>query len=69
MDSKKLIGLLLTIGGAVALAYGVFALTGGEIGNGQAWGSTILGAVFFMAGIGLMKTVKSAPASGGNGAA
>lgn len=65
MDSKKIIGLLLTIGGAIALAYGVFAITGGEVGNGQAWGSTILGVIFFVAGIGLMKTVKSAPADGG----
>ena len=65
MDSKKLIGLLLTLLGAVALGYGVLNLTGGEVGNGQAWGAAILGGIFFAAGIGLMKTVKSAPAEGG----
>lgn len=59
MQSKQIIGLLLTIGGAIALAYGIFSLTGGEVGNGQAWAATILGGVFFTAGIGLMKTVKS----------
>lgn len=62
MESKKIIGIILTILGAVALGYGVLSLTGGEVGNGQAWAAAILGLIFFTSGIGLMKSVK--PASG-----
>ncbi|OAV46034.1 hypothetical protein [Lewinella sp. 4G2] len=57
MESKKIIGVILVIAGIVGLCYGVFSLTGGEVGNGQAWGATILGGIFFLSGIGLMKSV------------
>ena len=67
MDSKQLIGLILTLFGAVALGYGVISITGGEVANGQAWGAAILGGIFFAAGIGLMKTVKSSTADSGAG--
>lgn len=63
MDSKKLLGLLLTLGGAIALGYGVIMLTSGNIA-GPVWAAAILGAVFFLSGIGLMKSVKSG--SGGS---
>ncbi|PHI18393.1 hypothetical protein CEQ90_18270 [Lewinellaceae bacterium SD302] len=58
MDSKKIIGLILTLLGGAALVYGVMSLTGGEVANGQAWAATILGGIFFTSGIGLMKSVK-----------
>ena len=72
MESKKIIGIILTIAGIVGLCYGVLSLTGGEVGNGQAWGATILGVIFFAAGIGLMKSVgggASGATNGGGGAA
>ena len=67
MESKKIIGLILTLFGGGALVYGVLSITGGEVGNGQAWGATILGIVFFLSGIGLMKSVGGgAGETGGN---
>ncbi len=66
MDAKQIIGLLLTIGGAAALVYGVLGLfEGGDVGNGSVWAASILGLVFFVAGIGLMKSVKSTAGGGG----
>ena len=64
MESKKLIGIVLVIAGIVGLCYGVFSLTGGEVGNGQAWAATILGIIFFMSGIGLMKSVGGGSSAG-----
>lgn len=58
MNSKKIIGLILTIGGAGALTYGILTLFSGQFGNGAAWAAGILGLIFFSSGIGLMKSVK-----------
>ncbi|MGJ8667429.1 MAG: hypothetical protein ACSHW7_13755 [Patiriisocius sp.] len=51
----KILGLIMTIGGAIALILGVLSAFGSmNIGNAQ-WPSIILGVVFFFAGIGLLK--------------
>lgn len=61
MESKKIIGLILTLGGGGALTYGIISiLSGGQLTDGTAWAFTILGIIFFSAGIGLMKSVKPA---------
>ena len=60
MESKKIIGFILTLGGGGALTYGVISvLAEGQLTNGIAWAFVILGIVFFTSGIGLMKSVKS----------
>lgn len=63
MDSKKILGLILTLGGGGALAFGIISIfSGGEMTNGTNWAMTILGIIFFGAGIGLMKTTKTSDA-------
>ena len=60
MDVKQILGLVFTVAGAGALIYGVIKIfEGGEALNGGSWAATILGLVFFFAGIGLMKSAKS----------
>ncbi len=57
IDLKKLLAFLLTLVGIGALATGVFELfTGGAIGDGFIWAITVLGLIFFFAGIGLLKS-------------
>ncbi|GEQ87143.1 hypothetical protein ULMS_26510 [Patiriisocius marinistellae] len=51
----KILGLVMTLGGAIALILGVLSAFGSmDIGSAQ-WPSIILGVVFFFAGIGLLK--------------
>ncbi|WP_114492546.1 hypothetical protein [Candidatus Ulvibacter alkanivorans] len=51
----KILGFILTIGGAIALIMGVLGAFGSfEIGLSP-WALIILGVVFFFAGIGLLK--------------
>ena len=60
MDTKQILGLIFTVAGAGALVYGIIKIfEGGEAMNGGSWAATILGLVFFFAGIGLMKSVSS----------
>lgn len=59
MDSKQILGLILTISGMAGLGYGVFSLFTGGVTNGLAWAAAILGLIFFSYGISLMRTVKS----------
>jgi len=51
----KILGFILTIGGAIALVMGVMGIFGSlQIGLSH-WALLILGIVFFFAGIGLLK--------------
>ena len=51
----KILGFIMTLGGAIALILGVLSAFGSlSIGAAQ-WPSIILGVIFFFAGIGLLK--------------
>ena len=56
---KKAIGGVLTVGGAVLLIMGVLGLFGTNVAAGSPWVYTILGIVFFIAGISLLRTIRS----------
>ncbi len=62
MEAKKLLGTTLTVLGIIGLIVGVFGLfSGGATLGINAYASSILGLIFFSAGISLLKTVKSVP--------
>ncbi|KQC31992.1 membrane protein [Nonlabens sp. YIK11] len=51
----KILGLIMTVGGAIALILGTLSAFGSlALGAGQ-WPSIILGVIFFFAGISLIK--------------
>ena len=56
---KKTLALLFTIVGAVGLTAGVLAIFNpGSLALGQnAWGVAIIGAIFFVTGMGLLRSV------------
>ena len=59
MESKKLLGIVFTLIGAIGMAVGVISLFNGGNAFGQnPWGVSIIGAIFFLTGMGLMRTVK-----------
>ncbi|RFN58602.1 hypothetical protein [Marixanthomonas ophiurae] len=51
----KILGFILTIGGAIALVLGVLSVFGSLNVGLSPWALIILGIVFFFAGIGLLK--------------
>lgn len=55
----RIIALILTIVGMVALVFGVLGLFGDPIVSLNPWSLTILGGVFFIAGISMFKYSKS----------
>ncbi len=60
MDIKQIIGIIFTIVGAVGMAVGVISVFNGGAAFGQnAWGVAIIGVVFFLAGMGLLRTVRT----------
>jgi hypothetical protein len=56
---KQIIGGILTIGGAVMLVIGIIGLFGSNAGSANPWIYTILGAVFFVAGISLLRSIRT----------
>jgi uncharacterized membrane protein YdbT with pleckstrin-like domain len=51
----KILGLIMTVGGAIALILGTLSAFGSmNLGGGQ-WPAIILGVIFFFAGISLIK--------------
>ncbi len=59
MKSKQLLGIVFTLVGAIALAVGVMSLFNKGMAFGQnPWGVSIIGGIFFITGMGLMRTVK-----------
>lgn len=51
----KILGFILTIGGAISLVLGVLGAFGSMSMGISPWPLIILGVVFFFAGIGLLK--------------
>ncbi|MGM0582120.1 MAG: hypothetical protein ACQETL_15665 [Bacteroidota bacterium] len=51
----KIIGIILTIAGAIGLIFGVLGIFGTPIINLNSWAMTILGFIFFVSGIGMLK--------------
>lgn len=57
----KVLALVLTVGGMIALILGVLGIFGNDIVNLSPWALTILGVVFFLAGVSMLKYRKDAP--------
>lgn len=51
----KILGFILTIGAAISLVLGVLSIFGSMSMGSAQWPLTILGGLFFFAGIGLLK--------------
>ena len=51
----KILGFILTIGGAIALVLGILSVFGSLDVGLNPWALIILGVIFFFAGIGLLK--------------
>ena len=51
----KILGVIMTVGGAIGLILGVLAVFGSMDMGGGTWPAIILGIVFFIAGISLLK--------------
>ncbi len=54
----KILGLIFTVCGAVALIFGIMGIFGNFETGLSPWAMGILGIVFFFAGIGLLKNKK-----------
>lgn len=54
----KTLGIIMTIGGAIALVMGVLGIFGSLALTINAWALTIIGFIFFIAGISLIKRRK-----------
>lgn len=58
MKSKQTLGIVFTILGAIALAIGLMAIFNKGLAFGQnAFGVTIVGIIFFLSGMGLLRSV------------
>ncbi len=51
----KVLGFIMTVGGAIALVMGVLGIFGSVALILSPWALTILGIIFFIAGISLLK--------------
>ncbi|WGD33816.1 hypothetical protein [Olleya sp. YS] len=58
----KILALILTIGGMIALTLGVLGVFGNDMTSLNPWALTILGGVFFIAGVSMLKYRKDQPA-------
>lgn len=57
----KILALILTIGGMIALVLGVLGIFGNNFVQLDPWALTILGGVFFIAGVSMLKYRKDEP--------
>ncbi len=57
----RILALILTIGGMIALVLGVLGIFGNDITSLSPWALTILGGVFFIAGVSMLKYRKDDP--------
>ncbi|WP_142785462.1 hypothetical protein [Changchengzhania lutea] len=57
----RILALILTIGGMIALILGVLGLFGNNLVALSPWALTILGIVFFIAGVSMLKYRKDVP--------
>ena len=58
----RILAFILTIGGMIALVLGVLGIFGNNFTALSPWALTILGGVFFIAGISMLKYRKDSPA-------
>ena len=58
----RILALILTIGGMIALILGVLGIFGNDLTSLSPWALTILGGVFFIAGVSMLKYRKDDPA-------
>lgn len=58
MDLKQVISALFILAGGAAMVYGVILLFQGQV-NSASLASSILGVIFFIAGIGILKSAKT----------
>ncbi|HSP11570.1 MAG TPA: hypothetical protein VLO29_03510 [Salegentibacter sp.] len=54
----KILGIIMTIGGAIALVMGILGVFGSFALMLDPWALTIIGFIFFLAGISLIKRRK-----------
>ena len=59
----KILAFILTIGGMIALVMGVLGIFGNNYTVLSPWALTILGVVFFLAGVSMLKYRKDTPAT------
>jgi len=59
----KILSLILTVGGMIALILGVLGIFGNNIVSLSPWALTILGGVFFLSGVSMLKYRKDQPAN------
>ena len=58
----RILAFILTIGGMIALILGVLGIFGNDYTNLNPWALTILGGIFFIAGVSMLKYRKDTPA-------
>ncbi|NCO63706.1 MAG: hypothetical protein GW839_08965 [Flavobacteriales bacterium] len=59
----RILALILTIGGMIALILGVLGIYGNNMVNLSPWALTILGGIFFISGVSMLKYRKDDPPS------
>lgn len=57
----KVLAMVLTVGGMIALILGVLGIFGNNMVQLSPWALTILGGVFFIAGVSMLKYRKDSP--------
>lgn len=57
----KILALVLTVGGMIALVLGVLGIFGNNIVALDPWALTILGGIFFISGVSMLKYRKDTP--------
>jgi hypothetical protein len=57
----RVLAIILTIGGMIALILGVLGIFGNNFVTLSPWALTILGGVFFIAGVSMLKYRKDEP--------
>ncbi len=57
----KILALILTIGGMIALVLGVLGIFGNNLVSLSPWALTILGGIFFLSGVSMLKYRKDQP--------
>lgn len=57
----RVLAIILTIGGMIALILGVLGIFGNNMVQLSPWALTILGGVFFIAGVSMLKYRKDSP--------
>ncbi|WP_308990515.1 hypothetical protein QLS71_003420 [Mariniflexile litorale] len=57
----RILALILTIGGMISLIIGVLGVFGNNLVALSPWALTILGSIFFIAGVSMLKYRKDEP--------